>query len=305
VQQRLQHTLGQTVHNVVIDLEDILDGYEMSLTLLGQLQEVLRSLAELGIPTERIARLERLIDKPEALPHLSVEIRRLIRNALDEVYIDADLRDAGQAVDLAGTVEVLERLDRRLLAMDDGDGHLQGAIWKFQASGSLPFEEVKMAGMERPDVEQRTLREMDPLSVEAARAAAVTAYGAGEVSNVVAPVTTSLAGVELTNADNSETSADETTSQHSSDDTWQPMQEPGETSGVDSSSRSTYGLVPASAISGSDETAEISSIDETINKIDSAKRGRDNTRHGVADPANPKERDALSAIEDELADLDL
>jgi hypothetical protein len=305
VQQRLQHTLGQTVHNVVIDLEDILDGYEMSLTLLGQLQEVLRSLSELGIPTERIARLERLIDKPEALPHLSVEIRRLIRSALDEVYIDADLRDAGQAVDLAGTVEVLERLDRRLLAMDDSDGRLQGAIWTFQASGSLPFEEVKMAGMERPDVEQRTLREMDPLSVEAARAAAVTAYSTGEISDAITTVRASETDSELTDTTNLEKSSDETTSQHSVDDTWQPMEEPGETSGVDSSSRSTYGLVPASAISGSDETAKITSIDETINKIDNAKRGRDNTRHGVPDPANPEERDALSAIEDELADLDL
>jgi hypothetical protein len=189
--------------------------------------------------------------------------------------------------------------------MDDGDGHLQGAIWTFQASGSLPFEEVKMAGMERPDVEQRTLREMDPLSVEAARAATVTAYSAGEISDSVTPTTNLHDGIGSTDADNSETAKTESPSHQSADDTWQPMEEPGETSGSDSSSRSTYGLVPASAISGSDETSEIASIDETIGKIDNAKRGRDNTRHGIPDPANPEERDSLSAIEEELADLDL
>ncbi len=290
VQQRLQHTLAQTVHNVVIDLEDIIDGYERSITLLGQLQEVLRSLAELGVPTERIQRLERMIDKPEALPHLSSEIRRLIRNALDEVYIDADLRDAGQAVDLAGTVEVLERLDRRLHAMEDGDGHFEGAIWTFQSAGTLPFETVKLSGMERPDVEERALREMDPLSAEATIAAATAsppaqAEGSEEIGDGggEAPEERAATG----------------------DPTWEPLEAVSDDGGGDTSTRATFGLVPSSAIGGSSEIASITKIDEEMGRLDRAAIIREGTLHGIPDPANPMTRDALAAIEDELSDLDL
>ena len=37
---------------------------------------------------------------PEALPYISVEACRLIQRSLDEIYLDADRRTAGDAVGL-------------------------------------------------------------------------------------------------------------------------------------------------------------------------------------------------------------
>ena len=114
VQSRLEHQLAETVQHVVIDLEGLLDEYERSVTMLAQMQEVLRGLVDLGLPAEDVKPLERFSHMPEALPYISVEARRLIQRSLDEIYLDADRRTAGDAVGLAETVEVLESLLRRL-----------------------------------------------------------------------------------------------------------------------------------------------------------------------------------------------
>ena len=64
----------------------------------------------------------------------------MIQKSLDEIYLDADRRTAGDAVGLAETVEVLEQLLRRLdVAGLTGDDPA-GILWSFQRTGSLPFE---------------------------------------------------------------------------------------------------------------------------------------------------------------------
>ena len=101
--------LGQIVNDVVLDLEDILRGYEEAATTIGQMSDVLRSLNDLGMPARQIEAIERMLTRPETLPRIAAETQALINSALDDIYIDADQRDAGQSVDLASTIEALER----------------------------------------------------------------------------------------------------------------------------------------------------------------------------------------------------
>ena len=56
------------MQHVVLDLEGLLDEYERSVTMLAQLQEVLRGLVDLGLPSEDIKPLERFSHMPEACP---------------------------------------------------------------------------------------------------------------------------------------------------------------------------------------------------------------------------------------------
>ena len=100
---------------------------------------------------------------PEALPYLSVEARRLIQRSLDEIYLDADRRTAGDAVGLAETVEVLESLLRRLDVAGLTGEEPTGTLWTFQRSGSLPFEVDGLARHERPEINTEAIRHMNPV----------------------------------------------------------------------------------------------------------------------------------------------
>ena len=93
------------------------------------MSDVLRSLNDLGMPARQIEAIERMLTRPETLPRIAAETQALINSALDDIYIDADQRDAGQSVDLASTIEALERMAKRLevLSSEEGFKDLFGA----------------------------------------------------------------------------------------------------------------------------------------------------------------------------------
>ena len=286
VQSRLEHQLAETVQHVVIDLEGLLDEYERSVTMLAQLQEVLRGLVDLGLPSEDIKPLERFSHMPEALPYISVEARRLIQRSLDEIYLDADRRTAGDAVGLAETVEVLESLLRRLDVAGLTGEDPNGALWSFQRTGSLPFEIDGLARHERPDINTEAVRHMNPVEDVEAAASPVTA-------EVIAPSAPSAAPTPEAN------------SAPASNSTWQPIEPASETDGVDISARISAGLTPANMAGEADEFSLMANIDVALSEVDSAARTRDGTENGVSPPADPVRRDALEDLERELSDLDM
>ena len=285
VQSRLEHQLAETVQHVVIDLEGLLDEYERSVTMLAQMQEVLRGLVELGLPAEDVKPLERFSHMPEALPYISVEARRLIQRSLDEIYLDADRRTAGDAVGLAETVEVLESLLRRLDVAGLTGEEPTGALWAFQRSGSLPFEIDGLARHERPEINNEAIRHMNPVEDVVATTP--------QSQSVVAPSAPAAAPTP------------EATAAPASNSTWQPIEEAAETDGVDISTRISAGLTPADVAGGADEAALMSSIDVALSEVDSAAETRESTENGVPPPADPAQRDALDDLERELSDLDM
>ena len=281
----MEHQLAETVQHVVLDLEGLLDEYERSVTMLAQLQEVLRGLVDLGLPSEDIKPLERFSHMPEALPYISVEARRLIQRSLDEIYLDADRRTAGDAVGLAETVEVLESLLRRLDVAGLTGEDPTGALWSFQRSGSLPFEIDGLARHERPDVNTEAIRHMNPVAeVEEATPAS---------TEVIAPSAPAAAPTP------------EASSAPASNSTWQPIEPASETDGVDISARISAGLTPADVAGDADEAALMASIDVALSEVDSAAHTREGTENGVAPPVDPVRRDALDDLERELSDLDM
>jgi len=294
VQSRLEHKLAETVQQVVIDMERLLDEYETSVTMLSQLQEVLKGLADLGLPAEDIRPLERFAHMPEALPHLSTEVRRLIQRSLDEIYLDADRRSAGEAVGLAETVEVLEQLLRRLdIAGLSGD-EAKGDLWTFQRSGSLPFEASGLARHERPDISKEAVLHMNPVEVEAMPEETVSALAAESpaIAEVIPSAPTAVPTPESAAAP-------------ASNSTWEPIEAAEENDGVDISMRISAGLAPADAPGHVDEADILSRVDIALSAVDAAADDRESTINGVPAPAAPEARDALDEIERELRDLDI
>ena len=285
VQSRLEHQLGETVQHVVIDLEGLLEEYEKSVTMLAQLQDVLRGLVDLGLPSDDVKPLERFSHMPEALPYISMEARRLIQRSLDEIYLDADRRTAGDAVGLAETVEVLESLLRRLDVAGLTGEDPTGTLWTFQRTGSLPFEVDGLARHERPEINNEAVRHMNPVED-------------------VTEVTTSTPEVVAPSAPTAAPTP-EASSAPASNSTWQPIEEAAETDGVDISTRISAGLTPADTPGNADEAAIMAKIDVALSEVDSAADVRDSTENGVPPPADPAQRDALDDLERELSDLDM
>jgi hypothetical protein len=152
--------------------------------------------------------------------------------------------------------------------MSGDEGSFNGPIWQFQSNGILPFENGRLHGVQRPDVDLRALEEMDPEREE----------------------------------ERLEGNQKEGTTQKN---TWERLEKPSDTHGVSISERSDLGLVPTSAIIGSDELHEMKNTDEEIRLLDKMKEERDSIKNGVPMPGNPVQRDALSSLEDDLADLDI
>ena len=140
VQQRLENQLGETVGHLILDLEGILEDYDRSITMLRRMRNVLDQLGNLGAPPEEIEALRMNCMRPEALPSVAIETRRLIRVALDDIYLEADQRDAGEAIALEQTAQVLEDLLTQIDASGLTKGVPRGAMWDFQRDGFLPFE---------------------------------------------------------------------------------------------------------------------------------------------------------------------
>ncbi|MBT4060234.1 MAG: hypothetical protein HOE69_08050 [Euryarchaeota archaeon] len=274
VQNRLEHKLSETVSNVVLDLENLLNDYEQSVTMLMHLREVLRQMSELGLPSEQIAPLEKIAHMPEALPAVSKEVRRLIQRALDEIYIESDQRTTGEAVGLEATVEVLEQLMYRLEVSGLTGDEPVGDLWNFQHSGMLPFEAHGLTAIERPEINNAALAQMNPDSADN-RAESID----------VAPIS------EVQPTDSSQT--------------WQPIEAPADKDGVDLTSRMTMGLADAEVLGTAEEVSDMSSIDRELAEMDSASSTRDETVNGVPPPADPEKRSELASLEDELADLEL
>ena len=123
--------------------------------------------------------------RPEALPSIARATRKLIQVALDDIYLEADQRDAGEAIALEDTARVLEELITQLDASGLADGVPSGMLWEFQRDGLLPYERNSIPDDQRTPVEQDMLNGMEsslagqvPVSLDAvAETAEVDASG--------------------------------------------------------------------------------------------------------------------------------
>jgi len=160
VQQRLEHQLGETVTNLVLDLENLLEDYDRSVTMLRRIRNVLEQLEKLGAPSEQVQALMTNTRRPESLPVLARETRALIQKALDDIHLESDMRDAGSAVKLEGTTSALEELLTQLDASGFVKGEVRGALWDFKRDGILPFERDSVPAGERAPVDEIVLEQM-------------------------------------------------------------------------------------------------------------------------------------------------
>ena len=160
VQQRLEHQLGETVTNLVLDLENLLEDYDRSITMLRRIRNVLEQLEKLGAPPEQVQALMNNTRRPESLPVLARETRTLIQKALDDIHLEADMRDAGSAVKLEATTSALEELLTQLDASGFVKGEVRGALWDFKREGILPFERDSVPAGEREPVNDAAIEQM-------------------------------------------------------------------------------------------------------------------------------------------------
>ena len=160
VQQRLEHQLGETVTNLVLDLENLLEDYDRSVTMLRRIRNVLEQLEKLGAPSEQVQALLHNTRRPESLPVLARETRSLIQKALDDIHLESDMRDAGSAVKLEGTTSALEELLTQLDASGFVNGEVRGALWDFKRDGILPFERESVPAGEREPIHEEVIEQM-------------------------------------------------------------------------------------------------------------------------------------------------
>ena len=90
-----------------------------------------------------------------------------------------------------------------------------------------------------------------------------------------------------------------------SSQTWEPIDAPSDSDGVDLTSRMTIGLPDSEVLGTVEEISDLADIDMQLAEMDSASSTRDDTINGVEPPANPEHRSELSSLEDELSDLEL
>lgn len=167
VQQRLEHQLGETVNHVVLDLEHLLEDFDRSITMLRRIRNVLEQIERLGAPSHEVQALLANCQRPEALPSLAQGTRRLIQVALDDIYLEADQRDAGEAIGLEETARVLEELITQLDASGLTDGRPHGLMWEFQRDGYLPFERDAMPVEQRIPVSEEMMEDLEPTLINA------------------------------------------------------------------------------------------------------------------------------------------
>ncbi len=162
VQQRLEHQLGETVNHLVLDLEHLLEDFDRSITMLRRIRNVLEQVERLGAPSDEVHALLANCKRPEALPSLAQGTRRLIQVALDDIYLEADQRDAGEAIGLEETARVLEELITQLDASGLTDGRPRGMMWEFQRDGYLPFERENLPTEQRLPVSEEMKEDLEP-----------------------------------------------------------------------------------------------------------------------------------------------
>ncbi len=167
VQQRLEHQLGETVNHVVVDLEHLLEDFDRSITMLRRIRNVLEQVERLGAPSHEVHALLANCLGGEALPSLAQGTRKLIQVALDDIYLEAYQRDAGEAIGLEETARVLEELITQLDASGLTDGRPRGMMWDFQRDGLLPFERESIPAEQRIPVNEDMLTDLEPHLVHA------------------------------------------------------------------------------------------------------------------------------------------
>ncbi len=167
VQQRLEHQLGETVNHVVLDLEHLLEDFDRSITMLRRIRNVLEQIERLGAPSHEVQALLANCQRPEALPSLAQGTRRLIQVALDDIYLEADQRDAGEAIGLEETARVLEELITQLDASGLTDGRPRGMMWDFQRDGYLPFERESVPTEQRIPVSESMMEDLESTLINA------------------------------------------------------------------------------------------------------------------------------------------
>ena len=175
VQQRLEQQLGETVNHVVVDLEHLLEDFDRSITMLRRIRNVLEQVERLGAPSHEVHALLANCQRPEALPSLAQGTRKLIQVALDDIYLEADQRDAGEAIGLEETARVLEELITQLDASGLTDGRPRGMMWDFQRDGLLPFERESIPAEHRIPVNEAMLNDLEPHLVHAEEVSVVQA----------------------------------------------------------------------------------------------------------------------------------
>ena len=160
VQQRLEVQLGETVTHLILDLEHLLEDYDRSITMLRRIRNVLEQLARLGAPQQDVDALLANCQRPESLPMLAQGTRKLIQVALDDIYLEADQRDAGESIMLEETAQVLEELITQLDSSGLTDGVPRGMLWEFQRDGLLPYERTSTPHSQHIPVSQDSLETM-------------------------------------------------------------------------------------------------------------------------------------------------
>ena len=84
----------------------------------------------------------------------------LIQKALDDIHLEADMRDAGSAVKLESTTTALDELLQQLDASGFIEGQVKGALWDFKRDGLLPYERDSVPSGERRPVTDETLEQL-------------------------------------------------------------------------------------------------------------------------------------------------
>ena len=161
VQQRLEHQLGETVGNLVIDLERLLEDYDHSITMLRRLRNVLEQLTRLGAPPQEVENLMSNCNRPESLPYIAQATRKLIQKALDDIYLESDQRDAGEAIALEETARVLEELITQIDASGLAGGSPSGLLWDFQRDGLLPYEREVIDPAQKTPIDEEMVKHME------------------------------------------------------------------------------------------------------------------------------------------------
>jgi myosin heavy subunit len=161
VQQRLEHQLGETVGHLVIDLERLLEDYDHSITMLRRLRNVLEQLTRLGAPPQEVENLMSNCNRPESLPYIAQATRKLIQKALDDIYLESDQRDAGEAIALEETARVLEELITQIDASGLAGGSPSGLLWDFQRDGLLPYEREVIDPAQKTPIDEEMVKHME------------------------------------------------------------------------------------------------------------------------------------------------
>jgi hypothetical protein len=138
----------------------------------------------------------------------------------------------------------------------------------------LPFESHSLTAVERPEINNAAVAHMNPNS---------------KPQQIESTASTPVNDVQPSD----------------SSQTWQPIDAPSDSDGVDLTSRMTIGLPDSEVLGTVEEISDLADIDMQLAEMDSASSTRDDTVNGVAPPVDPEQRSELASLEDELSDLDL